>query len=70
MGYMSKLIPAIFPHTFIEHFLNVNTIPGFEKKVVRKTSNTPAIMELVFQWLEIEKKKKNPTNKKDIRNDK
>lgn len=38
-----------------------------KKKMTYKTSNTPALMELVFQWLETEKKKK---DKKDIRNDK
>lgn len=29
---MNKLIQAIFQHAFIEHCLNANTVPGFEKK--------------------------------------
>ena len=44
---MNKLIQVILQRTFIEHFLYADTVPGSEKKVVHKTNNIPALMELV-----------------------
>lgn len=45
---VNKLIRAIPQHTFIKQCLYGNVL-GSEKKVVHKTNNTPALMQLVVE---------------------